>query len=178
MHEIVSKGFCFSVQRILDMVLPVNTNAHFAWACTTSHKRSVMLKDFSCCSVLDWRKNWICSPELFCAEQFLCSSRTHLMAHWNPIKTTMEQNELLLTWSAGSRWRRRDVTCPVCSLVAHLYFYLIIHTALNSASLPPSPPPTHIHQDFRQAGHYQSQSLWPIRANNTRVLGCCSQINT
>lgn len=72
------------------------------------------------------------------AEPILCPFR-------KPIKTAMEQSELLLTWSAGSGWRRSAVTCPVCSVVAHFYFYLIIHTAFNSASLHPPPPPTHIH---------------------------------
>lgn len=143
-----------------------------------------MLKAFSSLLSAALRKNWICSPEVFCAEPCFCSGRTHLMPLRKPIKTMMEQTELLLTWSAGSGWRRSAVTCPVCSVVAHFYFYLIIHIAFNSASLHPPPPPTYIHSVISDnADHYGSPSSWPIRVwlqqawpqllrldNNTRAL--------
>lgn len=89
------------------MFLPVTANVHFY----RGHKHSVTLEAHlsPCCSLtvllLHRRKNCICSSKEFCAEQWFCSSRTHLMPHWNPIITTMEQNELSLTWSAASWFR-------------------------------------------------------------------------
>ena len=90
------------------MFLPVTANVHFY----QGHKHSVTLEAHLSprCSltVLRWRKNCVCSSKeggFFCAEQWFCSSRTHLMPHWNPIITTMEQNELSLTWSAASWFR-------------------------------------------------------------------------
>ena len=72
---------------------------------TQSHSRhiSLLVALWQCCCTGE--KNCICSSKDFCAEQWFCSSRTHLMPHWNPIITTMEQNELSLTWSAASWFR-------------------------------------------------------------------------
>lgn len=145
--------FLFSDHWLSDTLLPETTNAPFPLSPL-------------CCSltVLHQRKNCICSGEEFCAEQWFRSSRTHLMPHWNPIITTMEQNELLLTWSAAS-WFRVTVTCPVCGVVAHFYphLILILLTAFNSASPPPTFTHTHTHCVFSNAGHYRGQPLWPIR---------------
>lgn len=117
-------------------------------------------------TVLHWRKNCICSSEEFCAEQWFCSSRTHLMPHWNPIITTMEQNELLLTWSAASWF---EVAEELARSAARLNIFISfsfcrVHSILPHWS-PHQHPPTHIytHSDFRHAGHYLSQLLWPIR---------------
>lgn len=40
----------------------------------------------------------------FCDDRWFCSSRTHLMVHWNPITTFMKQNELLLPWAEATVW--------------------------------------------------------------------------
>lgn len=50
----------------------------------------------------------ICSSEAVCAEQRSCSSRTPLMAHWKPIISKIELNELLLMCSAA-RWFRTEL---------------------------------------------------------------------
>ncbi len=107
----------------------------------------------------------ICSSKEFCAEQWFCSSRTHLMPHWNPIITTMERNELLLTWSAVSWFREVEEHSYSPSLrhaCTFLFFILFSFSSLHSILpqlLPPAP--THIHTLWFQK--YQSQPFRPIR---------------
>lgn len=107
----------------------------------------------------------------FCTEQWFCSSRTHLMPHWNPIITTMEQNELLLTWSAAS-WFRMAGECGCSPGLRHGCTFLFlsrshsphcIEFSLPARSPPPTSTYTQTHCDFRHAGHFWCQSLWPIR---------------
>lgn len=65
---------------------------------------------------------------IFGDELWLCSGRTHLMLHWNPITASTKQNELLLTWAAAteSEVGGRNPPCWGDFWVFLLFFCLIL----------------------------------------------------
>lgn len=93
------------------------------------------------------------------------------MPHWNPIITTMEQNELLLTWSAASWFRVAAERGYLPSLRHGCTFLFLsyshsprcIQFCLTAPTTPTYRTHTHTHCYFRNAGHYRSQPLRPIR---------------
>lgn len=74
-----------------------------------------------------------CSQQfhIFGDEQWLCSGRTHLMVHWNPITASTKQNELLLTRAAAteSAVGGRNPPCWGDFLVVLHFFWSYSHSA-------------------------------------------------